>query len=128
MFIPVGVLAQRTVLGTQTVCGDNSASGGVVLVLLFVVSIQELCVDAVTNCGPCRFSHYFTPSRAVGVDALPYPDGQVACGGRQHSSPSRIELLSWTRAVLVIFRCVGEFMEAWRYPLLTYSLELRWES
>ena len=32
MFIPVGVLAQRTVLGTQTVCGDNSASGGVVLV------------------------------------------------------------------------------------------------
>ena len=51
MFIPVGVLAQRTVLGTQTVCGDNSASGGVVLVLLFVESVQELCVVAVTNCG-----------------------------------------------------------------------------
>ena len=32
------------------------------------------------------------------------------------------------RAVLVIFRCVGDFLEARRYPLLMYSLELRWES
>ena len=32
--------------------------------------------------------------RAVGVDALPCPGGQVACGGRQHGSPSRIEMWS----------------------------------
>ena len=38
--------------------------------------------------------------RAVGVDALPCPGGQVAFGGRQHSSPSRIEDWSWTYAVL----------------------------
>ena len=49
------------------------------MVLLFVVvcskqtSGLELCEDAMTNCGPCRFSHYFTPSRAVGVDAPPFP-------------------------------------------------------
>ena len=88
------VFSHREQCSELRLCGDNSASGGVVLVLLFVESVQELCVDAVTNCGSCRFSHYFTPSRAVGVDALPCPDGQVDCGGRQHSSPSRIELLS----------------------------------
>ena len=49
--------------------------------------------------------------RAVGVAALPCPGGQVACGGRQHSSPSRIEDWSWTCAALVIFRCVGELLE-----------------
>ena len=37
-----------------------------------------------------RLPHNFTPSRAVGVAALPCPGGQVACRGRQRSSPARI--------------------------------------
>ena len=49
-----------------------------------------------------------SPSRAVGVDALPCRSGQVAYGGRQHSSPSRFGTLR---------RCNDELRTVSIFPL-----------
>ena len=41
-------------------------------------------------------------------------------------APMRYPVLSGSP--LLIFRCVGEILEAWRYPVLMFSQELRLES